>query len=273
MEKLPNKSRERALEILAAHLRGIEETCADQMQAVVLTGSLVTGSYTGDAGSDVDLVHVLRDDAPADARQSALACIAQTEAQTGRDLPISRCVYRVNDLYPPYPVDFELCLENKDYLELPIELLRMKDASRVVWGELDVQDIPQPTRADVVACKERSAQWARQLAESGMPLPPQDDLPTRLIVQSVLVRALLDVFFATGRSCSNKSEVARRLQDEVANYAFLPLVEACTRWRYAPEAFTAADEQLIQAQWPLWRAFRRESAIDAVPRGMLRNSK
>ena len=263
---MAKKSRERAMEVLAYHLRLIDEKCTKMLQAVLLTGSLVTGSYTGDAGSDIDLVHILRDDAPENARQALLDCIAQTERETGRDLPISRCVYRMKDLYPPYPADFELCPENKDYIELPVELLRLKDASRVVWGELDMEEIPAPKRVDVIACQELSARWVKQMVAAGIPLPPQDDLPLRLMVQSVLVHALLDVFFATGRSCSDKAAVGQRLRDGVPDYAFLPLVEACTRWRYAPEKFTDADEALILAQWPHWREVRRQLPTDGVPR-------
>lgn len=265
MEKLPNKTRERAMEVLAHHLRNIGALCGDALQAVVLTGSLVTGCYTGDAGSDIDLVHVLRDDAPESARRSVLDCIARTEAETARDLPLSRCVYRLRDLYPPYTMDFELCLENKDYIELPVELLRMKDAGRVVWGELDLPGLPAPTRADVIAFKVLEARWVRQLQEAGVPLPPRDALPVRLIVQSVLVQALLDVFFATGRSCSSKAQVAQRLRAEVEDYAFLPLVEACARWRYQPEAFTAQDEAIILREWPLWRQRHEELPVGEVP--------
>lgn len=257
MRRLPNKSRERAMEILVHHLQNIGQCCPDLLQAVVLTGSLVSGSYMGDAGSDIDLVHVLRDDAPENARQAVMDCIARSEQETGRDLPISRCVYRLRDLYPPYPKDFALCPENKDYIELPIELLRLKDAARVVWGTLELQDIPTPARADVMACQKLSARWVQQMQEAGVPLPPQDDLPLRLMVQSVLVHALLDVFFATGRSCSSKAAVAGRLREGVPGYPFLPLVEACMRWRYAPKAFTAEDETLICSQWPRWQAVRK----------------
>lgn len=265
MEKLVNKSYDRAMAILAHHLQGLEDRCADVLQAVVLTGSLVTGCYTGDAGSDIDLVHILKSDAPEEARARVLDCIDRTERETNRDLHIARVVYRQRDLYPPYPSDFVLSRENKDYLELPIELLRMKDAARIVWGMVALDAIPVPERADVVACLERSARWAQEMMAAGVPLPPQEALPVRLIVQSVLVRALLDVFFATGRSCSSKAEVAGRLREGVPEYAFLPLVEACTRWRYAQETFTQEDEQLILSQWPMWRAARGSLPVDGVP--------
>lgn len=265
MEKLVNKSYDRAMAILAHHLQGLEDCCADVLQAVVLTGSLVTGCYTGDAGSDIDLVHILRDDAPKNARARVLDCIDRTERETNRDLHIARVVYRLRDLYPPYPSDFVLCRENKDYLELPIELLRMKDAARVVWGAIDLNAVPAPNRADVISSLKLGERWEKELQEAGIPLPPQENLPVRLMVQSVLVRALLDVFFATGRSCSSKAEVAGRLREGVPEYAFLPLVEACTRWRYAQETFTQEDEQLILSQWPRWREERNRLPVDGVP--------
>ena len=270
MEALPNKTRARAEEILTLHLRHIEACCFDTVQAVVLTGSLVTGSYTGDAGSDIDLVHILRDDVPDTARADVLACIARTEADTACDLPIARCVYRLRELYPPYPADFPMTRDSKDYLELPIELLRIKDAARVIWGEADLASVPVPTREAVIASRVKSAEWARQLAASGVPMPPRENLPIRLMSQSVLVTALLDVFFATGCSCSDKSAVASRIRRDVPDYAFLPLVEACARWRYRPDAFTVEDEAFIRAQWPLWQAAREKLPIGGVPRhGMI----
>lgn len=265
MRALPNKTRNRAMQILAHHLGNIGQYCTDTMHTVVLTGSLVTGSYMGDAGSDIDLVHILRDNAPESARQTVLDCISRTEQETGHDLPLSRCVYRLHDLYPPYSTDFELCPANKDYIELPIELLRITDAAQVVWGTLDLASLPVPSRNDVIAFQELSARWVQHMLASGVPLPPQDNLPLRLMVQSVLVHALLDVFFATGRSCSNKATVAIRLRNDMPAYPFLPLVEACTRWRYSPEAFTRQDETLIRSQWPQWQSTRQALAPGEFP--------
>lgn len=83
---LANRSRNRALAVLAHHLRGLERGCREALQAVVLTGSLVTGCYTGDAGSDIDLVHILKDDAPEEARAQVLACIERTEQEMEYEL-------------------------------------------------------------------------------------------------------------------------------------------------------------------------------------------
>ena len=67
MEK--NKSEARARQILRLHLNALEEKPELGLLSVVLVGSLTTGSYTGDDGSDIDLIHILRDDAPEESRQ------------------------------------------------------------------------------------------------------------------------------------------------------------------------------------------------------------
>ena len=45
----------------------------------------------------------------------------------------------------------------------------------------------------------------------------------------------------------------------------MPLVEACTRWRYSPEAFTRQDETLIRSQWPQWQSIRQALAPGEFP--------
>lgn len=254
------------MEILEAHLALLQSTQAAALQAVVLVGSLTNGSYTGDAGSDIDLIHVLRDDAPAGCRQAVLSLIARTEEATNKDLPISRCVYRFRDLFRPYPTDFPLCLENKDYIELPIEIMRMKDSGKTVWGEDIVRRVPYPRREDVIASKKLSGRWAREDAACGSRPIPVEALPVRLIVQSVLVRAMLDYYFSTGTSCSCKKEVAARLTRDVPDYAFAELTALCGKWRYQPEAISPADEAEILAQWPRWLALRKGHDVDYVPR-------
>lgn len=245
-----DKSKDRANQIIRHHLHRLERETEGLLLSVVLVGSLTNGSYTGDDGSDIDLIHILRDDAPPEGRQTILALIAATEAQIGGDIPISRCVYRCRDLFRPYPSDFPDSLEYKDYAELPIELLRMKDSGQTLWGQDILDTLERPRQEDVLAGKERERRWDKQVQESTgfRPIAP-DALPVRLIVQSVLVRALLDYYYATGTSCSNKAQVAGLLRRDVPEYPFLKLTELCTLWRYCPERFTAQDKTELLALW------------------------
>lgn len=58
------------------------KTVSVYLHSVVLVGSLATGSYTGDSGSDIDLIHILNDDAPLEARALVLRKIEQSEEDT-----------------------------------------------------------------------------------------------------------------------------------------------------------------------------------------------
>ena len=251
--------------ILQSHLDRLKSQAGDMLRSVVLVGSLASGSFTGDSGSDLDLVHILRDDAPEGSRERVLKLIAQTELETEKCLPISRCVYRFSQLKRPYPEVHALCLENKDLIELPIELLRMKDIGRTVLGADVLEEVDMPRREDVVRSLKCSAAWARAETTRGFRPIPDEQLPIRLIVQSVLVRALLDYYFATGKSCSDKSQVASLLRRDVAGYALQELTELCTKWRYEPEAFSADDEAWLLALWPQWRIARTGRDVDHVP--------
>lgn len=260
-----NKSKERANQILRIHLDTLEREAKPILLSVVLVGSLSNGSYTADSGSDIDLIHILRDDAPQESRRVILDLIARTEQSTGRDIPISRCVYRYKDLFRPYPADFPFCLENKDYIELPIEIMRMKDSGRTLWGQDILGTIDYPRREDVIAGKNQERRCSKQVQEETgfRPIAPEK-LPVRLIVQSVLVRGLLDYFFATGTSCSNKAEVAEKLHRDVPDYAFLELVTLCTKWRYQSKKFTSDDERRLIALWPQWIERRKGVGVDVV---------
>lgn len=260
-----NKSKERAMEILRRHLKRVEDWGADRVLSVILVGSLSNGSYTADAGSDIDLVHILRDDAPAESRQAILNLIRQTEAQTNGDIPISKCVYRYRELFRPYPADFALCLENKDYIDLPIEIMRIKDSGQTVWGEHIIGRLSYPLREDVYAHEKLMEQWEKQEEQNGFQPIPYDVRPMRLIVQSVLVRALLDYFFATGKSCSCKAQVAAKLRQDVPDYRFLELVDCCTKWRYRPGDFTESDKAVILKLWKQWVISRENQDVDYVP--------
>ncbi|NMA84315.1 MAG: hypothetical protein GX962_10705 [Epulopiscium sp.] len=55
-----NKSRERAAEILDLYVTGISQY--NFVKSVVLVGSLSDNTYTGNAGSDIDLINIIDTD-------------------------------------------------------------------------------------------------------------------------------------------------------------------------------------------------------------------
>ena len=64
-----NGSRKHAKEIIDHHIKSLK-AFNTLIKSVVLVGSLSDQSYTGNAGSDIDLNHILYDDAPQNARKT-----------------------------------------------------------------------------------------------------------------------------------------------------------------------------------------------------------
>ncbi len=55
-----NRSKGRAKEILALYIDEVK--ALDFVKSVILVGSLSDDTYTGNVGSDIDLIHIVSDD-------------------------------------------------------------------------------------------------------------------------------------------------------------------------------------------------------------------
>jgi len=248
-------SRKQAFALIDHHLVNLRPL-APALVSVVLVGSLSNGSFTGRPGSDIDLVHILHDGS--DARRAVLDTIAHTEQETNRLLPFARCVYYLSQLKRPYPRDFPLTLEYKDLLELPIEILRMKESGRVLWGEDLPEWIDAPTREDMRTMEGRARAFERAaLAADPVYAKRRAEMmrnPTpRLMAQIALTHAMTDYYFATGRSCSNKSAVAPLMLRDVPAYHFHDLMDLAAKYRESPEDFTSADEESMRGHFRIWQ--------------------
>jgi len=73
-----NKTEKRAKEIIAYHVKKLEDFAGSYVLSAILVGSLSNGSYTGNSGSDIDLIYILKDDAPQNAREHVLNLVEQT---------------------------------------------------------------------------------------------------------------------------------------------------------------------------------------------------
>ena len=244
-----------AFVLIEHHLANLRPL-APALASVVLVGSLSNGSFTGRPGSDIDLVHILRDSSGA--RRAVLDAIARTEQETGRLLPFARCVYYQAQLKRPYPQGFPLTKENKDLLEIPIEILRMKESGRMLWGEDLLEWIDAPTREDMLTMQARSRAFdqATLAADPTFAQRRAERLrnpDARLMAQIVLTNAMLDYFFATGQSCSDKGAVVARMLRDVPAYRFHGLLALATKWRTSPEEFTRVDEESMREQFKIWQ--------------------
>ena len=254
---------------MSCHLENIKEL-SGEIKSVVLVGSLSNNSYTGNAGSDIDIVHIISNDSDMEMRNMIIDIINKTQTETNNDIPISRCIYRYSDLFHPYKIDFELTQSNKDYIELPIEILRMKESGIVVYGENIIDNIDTPLREDIILFEKLAQQWngamARENPEAEEKRKRLLDNPTAsIITQIVLTRAMLDYYFATNKSCSNKLIIVDVINKDVPQYYFKKVLGLAVKWRYNINRFTIEDEQEMQSLFKEWCFIRNGKEVDFVP--------
>ena len=117
-----NKTKERAKEILDLYLDEVK--AFDFVKSVILVDSLSDNTYTGNTGSDIDLIHIVADEMDYSfEKKQIFDLISKVEQATERDVLISKVVFQSRHLVHPYNYDFELTQENKDLLERPIAVL------------------------------------------------------------------------------------------------------------------------------------------------------
>ncbi|MDR7856771.1 nucleotidyltransferase domain-containing protein [Tissierella sp.] len=266
---MENKSENRAREIISIHLSRLEKELSNEVLSVILVGSLSNGSYTGNAGSDIDLIHILKDEASDDVRNKVRDIIEKTDLLTSYDLPIAKCIYRIGEMKRPFRNDFELSLENKDLIELPIEILRIKDSGITILGQDVVDSIDTPKREDIIYSKElsnrRNKEEREKFPERFIEYDKNIQNPSsRIVVQSVIVNAMMDYYFITGKSCSSKKEIGKLMRQHVKNYIFQELLDLCITYRYTPEEITLNQEKGMHEQYNLWCEIRKGKEIGDI---------
>lgn len=273
-----NKSESRAKGIVDIHIRELEKELPSELLSVILVGSLSNNSYTGNAGSDIDLIHILKNEVSDYVRHQVRDIIERTESLTNHNLPIAKCIYRLNEMKRPFRCDFELCLENKDLIELPIEILRIKDSGITIWGEDVIDFIDTPIRDDIIHAKELSILWGKQEKEKNPELYKErmkyaENPPIRIIVQIIIVNAMLDYYFITGKSCSSKKDIGKLMKHNVGNYIFQEFLDLCITYRYFPEEMTLDQEQLMYEQYNDWQQKRIGKKIGDIQHLIKRSDK
>ena len=118
---MSNKSKERAFEIIKYYVDQISKL--PFIKSIILDGSLSDDTYTGNKGSDIDIVNVIESNNYYEDKLYLLKLIEDIENFTNKDIPISKVVYNYSQLFHPYDYNFDVNKTNKDLIELPIEVL------------------------------------------------------------------------------------------------------------------------------------------------------
>jgi len=145
-----DRSEKRAREILNHYVNNISKEFKQYIEAIILVGSLSNGSYIEGPGRDVDVITVLKDTTQNDIFKLILAKIDEINSFFNYDVPISKTVYKLNELKRPFKTEIDLLLENKHLIEVTTELFRIHESGILFYGRNIINELQVPKREDTV---------------------------------------------------------------------------------------------------------------------------
>lgn len=248
---IPDRSRKRAFEILEMYIDQARKM--EFIKSIILVGSLSDDTYTGNVGSDIDLVHIVSDTEDyAWEKEQIFSLICKIEKETESAIPIARVVYQEKHLNRPYDYNFTLSKENKDLMERPIEVFRILDSGITVYGEEMTGSIERPDRRDVEMSKKLNQELTETLKDTDWYrgyVKTIDRPSIRIMTQIVLTTALLEYYFYTGNSCSSKYRILECVERELPKLQYLNLLRLCHKNRFAPDQITPDDIELMEKEY------------------------
>lgn len=223
-------SRERAEVILYDYIDVVTSKFEEHILSIILVGSLANNSYIEGPGRDIDQITILKAGTSDVVFKEVLETIRRINCSNHNELLLAESIYHLHELSKPYEKDFELRKSNKRLLEVPVELLRIFESGKVVYGEHQIIDLlEKPNKSDVVFFNNLSRKWK---STSGIKISETMDaiegLTPRIEVQIVLTLAMTHYYYATKVSCSNKHEIGNRMKDDVSTYAFQEVLDLAT---------------------------------------------
>ena len=218
--------------ILQHYVESVTRDVGDSIAAILLIGSLATGSYVAGPG-DIDQLTILHDTASDEMVKRVQQHIKDSMEAFGRAVNLATAVYRCSDLGRPWRSDWDLRPETRHLITVPEELLRIHEHGQVIYGTgFEPSQLPTPTMEEMIAYNQR---WrcSNQLVLDRHPelRPPEEGFSARIAAQIILSNAAWHYYYATERTCFNKHEVASRLRHEVPGYRFQAAAELALRVR------------------------------------------
>ncbi len=245
---MKNKTKARALNIIEEYVDRISKLSF--VKSIILVGSLSDDTYTEGKGSDIDIVNIINSNNYSEDRNILIKYIEEVENITNYDIPISKVVFSYNQLFHPYDYNFEIKNENKDLIELPIEILRIKYSGKVLYGEDIIDIIEFPTKQDVLKSKELNRELLKRLSienpewyESHLKM--MENPTINIISQIVITNAMEDYFLITGKNCSSKNKILECIENDLPNYEKIEILKICYKYRINKQ-LTDEEELLLK---------------------------
>jgi len=242
-------SEKRAREILNIYVTEVTKEYGAYIEVILLVGSLTNGSYVEGPGRDVDQITILKDDAGEVIREKMLNIITEIEKAYNNDIPIARTVYFKSDFGRPLKTNMELNVKNKHLIEIVTELKRIHESGIVLYGKNIISELPIPTLEESIRFDELAREWDRQALKKNPQIEKTlKNLPIRIAVQIIITKAFKHYYYATGKTCSNKHEVANKIAKEVPEYMFLDTLKLAAEFKINPNKEFSEDkvERLIK---------------------------
>ena len=242
-------SEKRAREILNIYVTEITKEYGAYIEAILVVGSLTNGSYVEGPGRDVDQITILKDEVGEAIRERMFNIITEIEKAFNNDIPIARTVYFESDFGRPLKTNMELKVKNKHLIEIVTELKRMHESGIVLYGKNIISELPIPTLEESIRFDELAREWDRQALKKNPQIEKTlKNLPIRIAVQIIITKAFKHYYYATGKTCSNKHEVANKIAKEVPEYMFLDTLKLAAEFKINPNKEFSEDkvERLIK---------------------------
>jgi hypothetical protein len=240
-----DNSESRARKMLSEYVRDISAAIGGQLEAIILTGSLATGSYVPGPG-DIDQITIVQDSASDsvidDVQQIRRAMLERHE----QAINMADVVYRRSELDRPWQTTYDLRPETRHHVTVPEELLRMSDHGQIAFGsDKYIQTLETPTFQELTEYHHRWRIWSNDIKQQRQDIEDNTHRPTvRLAVQSILSKALWHYYYITkGQTCFNKNTIAGKMKNSAPTYTFQETLDVATQIRVSgnfdqPEAMT-----------------------------------
>lgn len=203
-------SETQAWQLARAFAQAVAVAAPKDVLAVAVIGSLAAGSYRP-GRSDIDTFILIHDHSSPEAVATIRG--VRDEFQQTYDIPkgLGAVIVRQQALWPPYDPGQEL---------VP-EILRLKQQGVLIWGQLDVDAIPEPDPADIEAYITVFYRW---LHTHYAACRPAEARTVDATVNTILyeLRALL--WQAEGRYVLDKGAVVARAQALLDDPALHPVL-------------------------------------------------
>ncbi len=193
------------------------EQYAQDVVAVVLTGSLASGSYQPGL-SDIDLLTVLSNDSPDRTRDG----ISSLYRRISRDYStqLDPIILEHRDFWPPW--NDSLCIQP--------ELLRLKAGAKILYGQNIIERLPTPTKRQMWEFDRSSRGWLVQPDQ-----PDWQNWSLKESLKTILGQAMTYFYYKTGITEYSKHRITDLFSHHFPHFCHLSTLSfASYLWRHYP---------------------------------------